>query len=239
MEPLLRIINLTAGYGAADILYGVNFEVMPGEIIAIVGPNGAGKSTVLNAVMGLITIRSGDIRFAGKSLVGRRTERMRDLGIAYLPQVGNVFPSLSVYENLVVGMAKGPALSQRIGEIIEMFPALRPRMGMRAGQLSGGERQMLAFARGLVSEPSLMLLDEPSAALSPVLAEAIFEKIIAINDSGRAIVLVEQNVRQALEICHRAYVLDSGRNALDGTGAQLLGHPDMAALYLGGSSARS
>lgn len=239
MEPLLRIGDLTAGYGEADILHGVNVAVMPGEIIAIVGPNGAGKSTVLNAVMGLITIRSGDIRFEGKSLVGRQTERMRDCGIAYLPQVGNIFPSLTVHENLIVGMPKGPPLSQRIAEIMELFPALRPRLGMRAGQLSGGERQMLAFARGMVSEPRLVLLDEPSAALSPVLAQAIFEKIVAINATGKTIILVEQNVRRALEVCNRAYVLDSGRNALDGTGPQLLNHPDMAALYLGGSSGKS
>lgn len=238
MEPLLSIIELTAGYGDADVLHRIQLEVHEGEMIAIVGPNGAGKSTVLNAIMGLITIRKGDIRFRGQSLLGRETESLRDLGISYVPQVANVFPSLSVEENIIVGMPKGPGLVARIDEIMAMFPALKTRLSMRAGELSGGERQMLAFARGLVSKPSLLLLDEPSAALSPLLAQAVFERIRHINGMGNTIILVEQNVRRALETSHRGYVLDSGRNALSGKGSELLCHPDMAALYLGGTRAR-
>jgi neutral amino acid transport system ATP-binding protein len=235
MEPILSIKDLTAGYGDADILHGVNMEIMAHEIVTIVGPNGAGKSTIFNAIMGLINIRGGDIRFKGQSLLKHPTEGLRDIGLTYLPQVSNVFPSLTVEENLIVGMPKEPLLTTRIDEVLALFPALKSMLSMRASQLSGGERQMLAFARGLMPNPSLMLLDEPSAALSPVLAGAIFEKIVAINDSGKAIVLVEQNVSRALEICHRGYVLDSGCNALKGTGRELLNHPDMATLYLGGA----
>jgi neutral amino acid transport system ATP-binding protein len=235
MEPLLSITDLTAGYGDADVLHGIELHVHDREMVAIVGPNGAGKSTVLNAVMGLIRIGNGDIRFKGESLLGRVTESLREMGISYVPQVANVFPSLTVEENIIVGMSKGPELATRIQEIMGMFPALGDRFRMMAGQLSGGERQMLAFARGLVSRPSLLLLDEPSAALSPLLSQTIFEKIRHINEAGNTILLVEQNVRRALETCHRGYLLDSGRNALSGKGSELLCHPHMAALYLGGA----
>ena len=237
MNPLLSIKDLTAGYGDADILHGINMQIAEGEIVAVVGPNGAGKSTIFNAVMGLIDIRGGDIRFRGRSLQKYPTEKLRDIGLTYLPQVSNVFPSLTVAENLIVGMPKKPSLASRTDEVLVLFPALKPMLSMRASQLSGGERQMLAFARGLMPDPSLMLLDEPSAALSPLLAQAIFEKIVAINDSGKAIILIEQNVSRALEICHRGYVLDSGCNALEGTGRELLNHPDMATMYLGGAQA--
>ena len=177
MEPILSIKDLTAGYGEADILHGVNLEIMAHEIVAIVGPNGAGKSTIFNAIMGLINIRGGDIRFKGRSLLKHPTEVLRDIGLTYPPQVSNVFPSLTVEENLIVGMPKAPLLTRRIDEVLALFPALKPLLSMRASQLSGGERQMLAFARGLVPDPSLMLLDEPSAALSPVLAGAIFGQV--------------------------------------------------------------
>ncbi len=235
MNPLLSIEDLTAGYGDADILHGISMQIAEGEIVAVVGPNGAGKSTIFNAVMGLIDIRGGEIRFRGRSLQKYPTEKLRDIGLTYLPQVSNVFPSLTVAENLIVGMPKQPSLRSRTDDVLGLFPALKPMLSMRASQLSGGERQMLAFARGLMPDPSLMLLDEPSAALSPLLAQAIFEKIVAINDSGKAIVLIEQNVRRALEICHRGYVLDSGCNALEGTGHELLNHPDMVTMYLGGA----
>jgi len=234
MEPLLSITGLTAGYGDGEVLHGLDMEVHAGEIIAIVGPNGAGKSTVLNAVMGLINVHRGDIRFKGRSILRDGTESLRETGIAYVPQVRNVFPSLTVDENIVLGMRKGPDLISRVAGIMEMFPALKTRLHMRAGQLSGGERQMLAFARGLVSQPQLLLLDEPTAALSPLLSQAIFEKIRHINETGNTLILVEQNVRRALEICDRGYVLESGRNALRGTGSELLNHPEMASLYLGG-----
>ena len=238
MEPLLSIIDLTAGYGDGDVLCGLDMEVSAGELVAIVGPNGAGKSTVLNAVMGLLRIRRGDIRFKGESVVNRATESLRSGGIAYVPQVRNVFPSLTVLENITVGMARGPDLEGRIEEIMRMFPALETRLHMRAGQLSGGERQMLAFARGLISKPLLLLLDEPTAALSPLLSQAIFEQIEQINQAGNTVILVEQNVRRALDVCDRGYVLSEGRNALSGKGEELLSHPEMKALYLGGARVR-
>ena len=235
MEPLLSIIDLTAGYGDADILYGVSLEVLPGEIVAIIGANGAGKSTVLNAIVELINIRSGDIKFRGQSVLQHTTEALRDVALTYVPQASNVFPSLTVKENLSVGMPKSSSREARIDEILILFPALKSRLHMRAGKLSGGERQMLAFARGLMPDPYLLLLDEPSAALSPVLAQTIFDKTIDINQTGKAIIIVEQNVRKALEVCQRGYVLDSGHNALTGSGQELLTHSDMTALYLGGA----
>jgi neutral amino acid transport system ATP-binding protein len=239
MEPLLKIEDLHAGYGAADVLHGVSLHVMPGEIVAIVGPNGAGKSTVLNAIMNLLQIRSGDIRFQNQSLPEKETETLKDIGIAYVPQVANVFPSLTVQENLIVGAPKGQRHAERIRDILVLFPVLSEKMKMWAGGLSGGERQMLAFARGLISGPSLLLLDEPSAALSPVLAASIFERVQAIRETGTTILLVEQKVRKALEISDRGYVLDSGQNALDGTGKELLTNPEMGRLYMGGSAVRT
>jgi neutral amino acid transport system ATP-binding protein len=239
MEPLLRIEDLHAGYGDADVLHGVSLHLLPGEIVAIVGPNGAGKSTVLNAVMNLLQVRRGDIFFKGQSICRRPTEALKDTGIAYVPQVANVFPSLTVQENLLVGTPKNQRRENRLQEILSLFPVLAEKMKMWAGGLSGGERQMLAFACGLISGPRLLLLDEPSAALSPVLAAVIFEKVRAIRDSGTTILLVEQNVRRALEISDRGYVLDSGQNALTGSGRELLADPEMGRLYLGGSAARA
>ena len=236
MEALLRIEGLHAGYGDADVLHGVGLDVAAGEIVAIVGPNGAGKSTVLNAVMNLLQIRSGDILFRGQSIRGKPTETLKDAGISYVPQVANVFPSLTVQENLLVGAPKGQRLAERLKDIRSLFPVLAEKMKMWAGGLSGGERQMLAFARGLISGPRLLLLDEPSAALSPALAASIFEKVKAIRDAGTTILLVEQNVRKALEISDRGYVLDSGQNALGGDGPELLANPEMGRLYLGGSA---
>ena len=238
MQPLLEIEALHAGYGDADVLHNISLHVLPGEIVAIVGPNGAGKSTVLNAVMNLLQIRKGEIRFQGGSIQNRETETLKDIGIAYVPQVANVFPSLTVQENLMLCGHKGQRLADRLKDILSLFPVLVEKMKMWAGGLSGGERQMLAFARGLISGPRLLLLDEPSAALSPVLAAAIFGKIQAIRDAGTTILLVEQNVRKALEISDRGYVLDSGQNAITGAGKALLANPEMGRLYLGGSAAR-
>ena len=238
MEPLLRIEDLHAGYGDADVLHGVGLQLLPGEIVAIVGPNGAGKSTVLNAIMNLLQIRGGDIFFKGQSIRRRPTETLIDAGISYVPQVANVFPSLTVQENLLVGAPEKQRREERRIDILSLFPVLAEKMKMWAGGLSGGERQMLAFARGLISGPCLLLLDEPSAALSPVLAAAIFEKVQAIRSTGTSILLVEQNVRKALEISDRGYVLDSGQNALSGPGRELLANPEMGRLYLGGSAAR-
>lgn len=234
MDCLLSVEDLYAGYGDADVLQGVSLDVMPGEIVAIVGPNGAGKSTVLNAVMNLLRIRGGDIHFKKQSLLGKPTESLMRLGISYVPQVSNVFPSLTVHENLVVGAPKKADLASSINETLALFPVLRPRLKMRAGALSGGERQMLAFARGLISRPGLLLLDEPSAALSPLLSATIFQKVLDIHKAGTTMAVVEQNVRRILQISDRGYVLASGKNAFTGTGRGLLENPEMAKLYLGG-----
>ncbi|MCL6567304.1 MAG: ABC transporter ATP-binding protein [Meiothermus silvanus] len=236
MPHLLEIQELVCGYGDADILHGVSLYVNEGEVVTIIGPNGAGKSTVLKAVMGLLKVRGGDIRFYGASLLGQPTELLIDQGIAYVPQVNNVFPSLTVYENLLLfGRKMRGDIKAQFGRVLNMFPTLKPKLSMRAGLLSGGERQMLAFARALVTAPALILLDEPTAALSPLLAKQIFQKILDIRVGGTAILLVEQNVRRALEISDRAYVLDTGRNALSGSGQDLLAHPAMGELYLGGT----
>ncbi len=234
MTCLLSIEGLRGGYADADVLHGVELELNEGEIVAIVGPNGAGKSTVLNAIMNLIRIREGDIRFRGKSILNLPTEDFLSMGISYVPQVRNVFPSLSVHENLLLGTPRKADLGRRLEEILHLFPNLEPRLKMRAGALSGGERQMLAFARGLMSRPSLLLLDEPSAALSPLLAATVFDKIREIHRTGTTMLIVEQNVRRILEISDRGYVLESGKNALSGVSRELLNDPRMGQLYLGG-----
>lgn len=234
-DKLLSIKDLHGGYGDTDVLHGVSLEVWPHEIVAIVGPNGAGKSTVLNAIMGLLHIRGGEILFNGYSLIGKSTEQMLSIGISYVPQVNNVFPSLNVHENLMMGVPQHVPLEKRIEEILGLFPILRNRLKIRASALSGGERQMLAFARGIMSRPSLLLLDEPSAALSPLLALKVFQKILEIHETGATLIVVEQNVRRVLQISHRGYVLDSGKNAFTGPAKELLQNPKMGQLYLGGS----
>lgn len=233
MSRLLELRDVHAGYTDANILHGVNLHVYTGEIVTIVGPNGAGKSTALKAVMGLLTVREGSINFSGQDLKGRKTESMLDLGIGYVPQVANVFPSLTVLENLRIGK-RSSGESARIDEVFNYFPILATRRNVRAGRLSGGERQMLALGRALMRDPKILLLDEPSAALSPGLTQEVFKKILEINSGGTAILLVEQNARQSLAFSDRAYVLDTGRTAMTGTGPELLADPKMAELYLGG-----
>ncbi|MEO0409488.1 MAG: ABC transporter ATP-binding protein [Cyanobacteria bacterium P01_A01_bin.135] len=234
--PLLEVQNVYAGYvSGLDILQGINFRVMPGELVTVVGPNGAGKSTLAKAVFGLLTPHTGDIIFKGQSLVGLRPNEIVQRGLCYVPQLSNVFPSLTVEENLEMGgfLSQG-SLADRKREILDLFPALADRQQQRAGTLSGGERQMLAMGRALMLEPSLLLLDEPSAALSPMLVSSTLEQIQRINEAGTAVVLVEQNARQGLAIAHRGVVLDQGRDRVEGPGPELLEDPEVAALYLGG-----
>lgn len=233
MNHLLALQDVHAGYTDANILHGVDLHVDPGEIVTIVGPNGAGKSTALKVVMGLLSVRQGSITLEGQDLKGRKTETMLDHGIGYVPQVANVFPSLTVLENLRIGKRTSDSV-QRMDEVFTYFPILSTRRNVRAGRLSGGERQMLALGRALMRDPKILLLDEPSAALSPGLTKEVFDKILEINAGGTAILLVEQNARQSLAFSHRAYVLDTGRTAMTGTGPELLADPKMAELYLGG-----
>jgi ABC-type branched-subunit amino acid transport system ATPase component len=210
---------------------------MPGEIVTIVGPNGAGKSTLIRSVIGLLTPREGTVLLRGKEITGAKPHRIIAQGIGYVAQRENVFATLSVQENLELGAsALGSDPAPRLPKVLDLFPRLRERRRQRAGTLSGGERQMLAMARALIAEPDLLLLDEPSAGLSPLFMEAIFEKIREINEAGVPILMVEQNARRALTMSHRAYVLDLGRNRFEGTGAALLHDPKVIDLYLGGTA---
>jgi ABC-type branched-subunit amino acid transport system ATPase component len=235
--PVLETRGLVAGYiPEVDILHGVDLAVMPGEIVTIVGPNGAGKSTLIRAVMGLLAPRQGSILLRGEEITGTKPHRIVAQGIGYVAQRENVFATLSVQENLELGAtALGVNPGPRLPTVLELFPRLRERRRQRAGTLSGGERQMLAMARALVAEPKLLLLDEPSAGLSPVLVDAIFDKIVEINAGGVPILMVEQNARRALTMSHRGYVLDLGRNRFEGTGAALLHDSKVIDLYLGGT----
>ncbi|PMB00865.1 ABC transporter ATP-binding protein, partial [Fischerella thermalis CCMEE 5196] len=220
---LLEVNNVHAGYiKDVDILQGVNFCVSPGELVTVIGPNGAGKSTLAKTIFGLLTPHTGTITFKGENITGLKSNQIVQRGMCYVPQIANVFPSLTVEENLEMGaFVRDVSLQPLKDKIFAMFPRLRDRRRQRAGTLSGGERQMLAMGKALMLEPSLLLLDEPSAALSPILVTQVFEQIQEINRGGTAIVLVEQNARKALEMAHRGCVLESGRDAITGPGQEL------------------
>jgi ABC-type branched-subunit amino acid transport system ATPase component len=208
-------------------------RIEPGEIVTIVGPNGAGKSTLIRAVIGLLRPREGRVLFRGEDVTGVRAHRLVAKGVGYVAQRDNVFPTMSVEENLELGTRESRA---RLPATWELFPRLRERRRQPAGTLSGGERQLLAMARALIAEPDLLLLDEPSAGLSPLFVETIFDKIAEINARGVPILMVEQNARRALAMSNRGYVLDLGRNRFEGTGLELLHDPKVVDLYLGGGS---
>ncbi len=238
---VLQVSNLTAGYGDAAILKDVNLYVDSGEIVAIVGPNGAGKSTLLKALLGLVKIHGGKVAFMAHDITACTPESIVRFGIAYVPQVANVFPALSVRENLEVMLPRRIPRGEgqaRLEEVLVLFPSLRPRLAMRARVLSGGERQMLALARALVIRPSLLLLDEPTAAVAPRVVASVFEKIVEMNSTGITLLLVEQNARRALACSTRGYVLEGGRNAMTAPAPELLENPEVARLYLGGGTVR-
>ncbi|MBD1904354.1 ABC transporter ATP-binding protein [Funiculus sociatus GB2-A5] len=238
-EPLLEVENVHAGYVKdLDILQGINFKIYPGELVAVIGPNGAGKSTLAKTIFGLLTPHKGKITFNGENIAGLRSDQIVQRGMCYVPQISNVFSSLTVEENLEMGafIRKVP-LPPLKDKIFSMFPVLANRRRQRAGTLSGGERQMLAMGKALMLDPSLLLLDEPSAALSPLLVNNVFEQIQLINQTGKAIVLVEQNARKALAMAHRGYVLDTGRDRFSGPGTELLNDPKVGELYLGAGKA--
>ena len=240
-EPLLAVEALEAGYDEALILRGVSIGASADEIVSIIGPNGAGKSTLLKAVYGLVRVSAGRVRFEGGDLTGLRPDRITRAGLNYVPQVDNVFPSLTISENLEVGAVTVPRGERRqaLDAVHDLFPLLRERSRQRAGTLSGGQRKLLALARALVTRPRLLLLDEPSAGLSPQAVELVFDKLVEIKRLGIGIVMVEQNARRALALSDRGYVLDLGRNAHEGTGAALLEDPRVAELYLGSTTASS
>jgi ABC-type branched-subunit amino acid transport system ATPase component len=239
MQPLLQVEALEAGYDDALILRGVSLEAGEDEIVAIIGPNGAGKSTLLKAVYSLVRPRSGVVRFDGDDVTGLRPDRLTRRGMNLVPQVENVFPGLTVAENLQVGALVLPRAERKaeIDRVLNLFPLLAQRPRQRAGLLSGGERKLVAIARALVARPRLLLLDEPSAGLSPIAIDLVFDKLVAIRALGIAIVMVEQNARRALTLANTGYVLDTGRNAYTGPGHKLLDDPRVLELYLGGSAA--
>jgi branched-chain amino acid transport system ATP-binding protein len=234
-EALLAAHEVVAGYvPGVNILDGTNLELYQGELVAVIGPNGAGKSTLVKALFGMLPVRSGEVVYQGENITGLKAHDLVARGVAYVPQTNNVFPRLTVEENLEMGAYLKPKVfAERREVVVEMFPRLGDRLRQRAGSLSGGERQMLSMGRALMVDPSVLLLDEPSAGLSPAYQDEVFINCRRINDAGVSIVMVEQNAHRCLQICHRGYVLDQGRNAYTNTGEQLLRDPKVIELYLG------
>jgi len=233
---ILQAENITAGYTTeVNILYDVGLRLKSGQIVSVIGPNGAGKSTLLKTIFGILKPTNGKIRLKDEDITGLKPDKVANKGISYVPQVDNVFPSLTVQENLEMGaFIRNDDYSRRLNEIYELFPILGERKKQKAGQLSGGQRQMVAMGRALMVDPTVLLLDEPSAGLSPKLVDMIFEKIIDINETGVSMIIVEQNAREALKMADHGYVLAMGRNVLDDTGEALLANEEVGRLYLGG-----
>jgi len=232
---LLEARDVVSGYGDAEILHGVSMDVHTDEIVAIIGPNGAGKSTFMKAVFGLIDCWEGTVEYNNQAITGLRPDEITNVGMCYVPQTENIFPTLTVEENLRMGAYILDEVPRgTMEEIFELFPILDERQGQRAGSMSGGQQQMLAMGRALMVDPGLLLIDEPSAGLAPDLVDEVLEKINDINDAGTAILMVEQNARQALSISDRGYVLEMGQNRFEDTGDALLENEEVAELYLGG-----
>jgi branched-chain amino acid transport system ATP-binding protein len=227
--------KVVAGYvPGVNILNGCSLALADGELVGVIGPNGAGKSTLIKALFGLIPVREGSITFLGDDITGMKANKLVGRGIGYVPQNNNVFPSLTVEENLEMGLyLDRHRFGERLDSVCELFPLLGERRRQRAGSLSGGERQMVAMGRALMPDPQVLLLDEPSAGLSPAFQDEVFIRCRRINAAGVSIVMVEQNARRCLQICDRAFVLDQGSNAHTGTGEELLGDPKVIELYLG------
>jgi branched-chain amino acid transport system ATP-binding protein len=234
-DHVIEADAVVAGYvPEVNILNGCDVTVRKGEFVGIIGPNGAGKSTFLKAVLGLVAVRSGSIRLRGEEITGQAAHRLVRRGVGYVPQSKNVFQTLSVRENLEMGCFLTPKrFSERFEVVTGLFPKLGERVDQKAGSLSGGERQMVAMGRALMLDPTVLLLDEPSAGLSPMLQDEVFLRCKLINDTGVAILMVEQNARRCLQVCNRGYVLDQGRNAYTGSGQELLTDPKVIELYLG------
>jgi ABC-type branched-subunit amino acid transport system ATPase component len=232
---ILKVDNTTAGYSEIDILHDVSMVLEDGEIVSVIGPNGAGKSTLLKAIFGCLKPKKGKVTFKNEDITGMSPEKIVKKGISYVPQVENIFPSLTIHENLEMGaFIRTDNYSSRINEIYDLFPDLKKRRNDKAGLLSGGQRQMVAMGRALMLDPAVLLLDETSAGLAPKLVSMIFERIKDINATGVAMLLVEQNARKALAMARRGYVLATGKNVLDGEAKTLLANKEVARLYLGG-----
>ncbi len=232
---VLRADELVAGYlPGVNILNGAEVYCQEGELVGIIGPNGAGKSTLLKALFGLVKVSSGTVRLKGEDVTNQRADVLVSAGIGFVPQSNNVFPSLTIEENLQMGSYQKPKVFKKRFEFVaSLFPTLAERRQQRAGSLSGGERQMVAMGRALMMEPSVLLLDEPSAGLSPVMQDEVFVQTRRINRAGVSVIMVEQNARRCLQICDRGYVLDQGRNAYTARGKDLMNDPKVIELYLG------
>lgn len=234
-ERVVDVSNLVAGYlPGVNILNGANLYADKGELVGIIGPNGAGKSTLLKAIFGLVKVREGDITLNGESIVGLKANQLVRKGVGFIPQTNNVFPSLTIEENLQMGIFQQPKLyNERLEFVVSIFAELGKRLKQRAGSLSGGERQMVAMGRALMMDPAVLLLDEPSAGLSPVRQDEAFLRVSEINKAGVTCIMVEQNARRCLQIADRGYVLDQGKDAVVGSGRELLNDPQVIGLYLG------
>ncbi|MCW4385271.1 ABC transporter ATP-binding protein [Salinibacterium sp. SYSU T00001] len=233
--PVVEVKDLTAGYlPGVNILNEANLVARQGELIGIIGPNGAGKSTLLKAIFGQVKIRGGSISLNGEDITGLKANKLVAKGVGFVPQNNNVFPSLTIEDNLKMGLYQNPKIyKERLDFVVGIFGELGKRLKQRAGSLSGGERQMVAMSRALMMDPHVMLLDEPSAGLSPVRQDEAFIRVSEINKAGVTTIMVEQNARRCLQICDRGYVLDQGHDAYTGTGRELLNDPKVIGLYLG------
>ncbi|WP_289018129.1 ABC transporter ATP-binding protein [uncultured Ornithinimicrobium sp.] len=234
-ELVIDVRDVTAGYlPGVDILTDTNLQAYDGELIGIIGPNGAGKSTLLKAIFGLVTVRSGTISLRGEEITNLKANKLVGKGVGLVPQTENVFPTLTIQENLEMGAYQRPTVvKENLAFVLDIFPALKDRLNQVAGSLSGGERQMVAMSRALMMRPDVLLLDEPSAGLSPVRQDDAFIRVSSINEAGVTTIMVEQNARRCLQICDRAYVLDQGKDAHTGTGRELLNDERVIGLYLG------
>ena len=234
-DALISANELVAGYfPGVPILNGANLYAKKGELVGIIGPNGAGKSTLLKALFGLVNVTSGTVLLRDENITNLRADQLVRRGVGFVPQTNNVFPSLTIEENMQMGAYQNPKLfQQQFDAVVDLFPTLGQRRSQRAGSLSGGERQMVAMGRALMMDPSVLLLDEPSAGLSPALQDEVFVRIKRINTYGVTVIIVEQNARRCLQIVDRGYVLDQGRNAYTGTGRELANDPKVIELYLG------
>lgn len=238
-DPLLQIDDVYAGYGGGDVLRGVSLEVAAGGITCIVGPNGAGKSTLLAAISGVLPIRAGSIRLRGQSIVGRSPQQILAQGVVLVPQSHSLFPDMSVRANVELGgfiLRDRRLLESRLQQVQQLFPLILERANAKAGGLSGGQQRLVEFARCLMLDPALVILDEPSMGLDPKTRRVVFESIRVMHQQGRTVLLVEQNARAGLRLSDRGVVLESGRVRLSGTGEEVLNHPEIAALYLGAAT---
>ena len=227
--------NITAGYGGVDIIKDINLYVNEGEIVVIVGPNGAGKSTAMKSLLGMLKLTSGSVNFSEKTITNMLPQDRVSLGIAFVPQNQNVFTGMTVEENLEMGaFLRHDNIKDTIDQIYELFPILREKKNQNAGELSGGQRQQVAVGRALMTMPKILMLDEPTAGVSPIVMDDLFSRIIEVGKTGVGILMVEQNAKQALNIADRGYVLVNGKNSREGTGQELLNNPDVRKSFLGG-----